>query len=87
MLKYLLIAVVVVWLLYSPFLRKARQLKRKQRPAATTATTGPAQPPQVEDMVACAHCGVHLPASEACRDTAGRAYCSAAHRDAGPSSH
>jgi uncharacterized protein len=87
MLKYLLIAVVVVWLLYSPFLRRARQLMRKQRPPAPTATTGPAQPAQVEDMVACAHCGVHLPASEACRDTAGRAYCSAAHRDAGPSSH
>lgn len=83
MLKYLLIAVVVIWLLYSPILRRARQLKRQQRPAAP----GPAKPPQVEDMVACAHCGVHLPASEACRDTAGRSYCSAAHRDAGPTSH
>ncbi len=87
MLKYLLIAVVVVWLLYSPFLRRARQLMRKQRPAAPTATPGSTpKPPQVEDMVACAHCGVHLPASEACRDTAGRSYCSAAHHDAGPSS-
>jgi uncharacterized protein len=84
MLKYLLIAVVVVWLLYSPFLRRARQLIRKQKPAAPTPKPG--EPPQVEDMVACAHCGVHLPASEACRDTAGRAYCSAAHRDAGPAS-
>ena len=48
MLKYLLIAVVVIWLLYSPFLRRARQLKRQQRPAAPSATPGPAKPPQVE---------------------------------------
>lgn len=86
MLKYLLIGVLIVWLLYSPILRRARQIQRDRRPAAPTATTGPAKPPQVEDMVACAHCGVHLPASEACQDTAGQPYCSAAHRDAGPSS-
>ena len=34
-----------------------------------------------EDMVRCAHCGVHLPVSESVRD--GDLYfCSAAHRDA-----
>lgn len=39
--------------------------------------------PALEGMVACAHCGVHVPASEALhRD--GLAYCGAAHRDAGP---
>ena len=70
MLKYLLIAVVVIWLLYSPILRRARQLKRDRRTAAPTAAPGPAKAPQVEDMVACAHCGVHLPASEAFRDAA-----------------
>jgi uncharacterized protein len=37
----------------------------------------------VEGMIACAHCGAYVPASEALhRD--GLAYCGAAHRDAGP---
>jgi uncharacterized protein len=36
---------------------------------------------QAEDMVRCAHCGVHLPVSESVRD--GELYfCSPAHRDA-----
>ena len=34
-------------------------------------------------MVSCAHCGVHLPASEACGDGA-LSYCCERHRDAGP---
>lgn len=38
-----------------------------------------------EKMVTCAHCGVHLPESDALLD-GGRAYCNAAHRDAGPTS-
>lgn len=35
-------------------------------------------------MLACAHCGVHLPQSEAVFDVGGRPYCSEAHRLAGP---
>ncbi|MEY2687899.1 MAG: hypothetical protein RL375_2097 [Pseudomonadota bacterium] len=35
-------------------------------------------------MVRCAHCGVHLPQSEALLDDEQRSYCSAAHRGAGP---
>jgi len=34
-----------------------------------------------EDMVRCAHCGVHLPRGESVR-AEGRDYCSAEHRDA-----
>ena len=34
-------------------------------------------------MVDCAHCGVHLPATDACRDGA-LSYCCELHRDAGP---
>lgn len=34
-----------------------------------------------EDMVSCAHCGVHLPRSESVVAD-GRSYCSAEHRDA-----
>ena len=38
-----------------------------------------ADPRAPERMVACAHCGVHLPESEAIADD-GRHYCCAAHR-------
>lgn len=34
-----------------------------------------------EDMVCCAHCGVHLPRSEGIQ-AQGQFFCSAAHRDA-----
>ena len=74
-----LVAVVAWWLL-----GRIRRLKDGANAARRAAVPGRGVP---QDVVACAHCGVHLPASEACRDTAGRAYCSAAHRDAGPSSH
>jgi uncharacterized protein len=35
-------------------------------------------------MIACVHCGVHLPKSEAKADAEGRLFCSTAHRLAGP---
>jgi len=31
-------------------------------------------------MVACAHCGIHFPASEALADASGAVFCSAEHR-------
>ena len=37
--------------------------------------------PVAEDMVRCAHCGVHLPKGESVR-AEGRDFCSAEHRDA-----
>lgn len=37
--------------------------------------------PAAEDMVRCAHCGVHLPKSESIQ-TEGLFFCSAEHRDA-----
>ncbi|HEY0489897.1 MAG TPA: PP0621 family protein [Telluria sp.] len=37
-----------------------------------------AEPPQVESMTQCAHCGLHFPASEAVRAD-GLDYCSPAH--------
>nr|WP_290641543.1 PP0621 family protein [Aquabacterium sp.] len=74
--KYLLLAVVIIWLFYSPALRGKRQ--------------GPTPPPpkpsqdRAENMVQCAHCGVHLPEGEALKDGHGQPYCSTAHRQAGP---
>jgi uncharacterized protein len=76
-LKYLLVLVVVgvaLWLMLrgreSPPGGRGAQPRRRAGAAAT--------------MVACAHCGLHLPAGEAVTDAAGRAFCSDAHRLAGP---
>lgn len=81
MLKFLLIGVLVVWLLYSPFLR------RKRKGQAKAPAPPPAPKSITEDMVQCAHCGIHLPASEAQVDSTGHAFCSTAHRQAGPRPH
>lgn len=74
----LLAVLLLVWLLLGSSRRRAKDAHRK-------ASVPPAaQPPvAVEGMVACAHCGVHLPGSLALQ-LRGQAYCSAAHRDAGP---
>ena len=71
MLKLLLIVGALVLLLWLIFGRRT-----------TRESRGPTAPKRAEDMVACAHCGVHLPRSEAVLLGA-QAYCSPAHRDAG----
>jgi uncharacterized protein len=43
----------------------------------------PAAPPAGEDMVRCAHCGVHLPRSESFLSD-GKPFCSDEHRRLGP---
>ncbi|WP_119352541.1 PP0621 family protein [Azohydromonas sediminis] len=73
MAKFVVVALVVGLVLWLMFGRRGRRVP----PAATPKRRGP------EDMLTCAHCGVHLPRSEALV-AGGRAYCSAAHRDAGP---
>ncbi|MGI4849907.1 MAG: PP0621 family protein [Janthinobacterium lividum] len=40
----------------------------------------PGSAAEVEDMLQCAQCGMHVPASEAVIAAAGQAYCSTAHR-------
>ena len=69
----LVVVVVVLWLLLG-----------RSRRGGDAGKRGPAdKPAAAEGMLRCAHCGVHLPASEALQ-IGERAYCSAAHRDAGP---
>lgn len=84
MLKYLLIALALVWLFHSPALRSLRSAlkgdRAAPRPPVPPQPTGSAQ----EAMVRCVHCGLHLPQSEALSDEAGRMFCSPAHRQAGP---
>jgi uncharacterized protein len=74
MLKVLIIAVAVVLLLWLLFGRNARGDKVAPRARDKGGT---------EAMVTCAHCGVHLPRSEALA-ARGLHYCSAAHRDGPP---
>jgi len=69
--KYLvlvLVVVVVLWL-----------LQGKHRAAAPRRA--PPKLPPVEDMVSCAHCGLHLPRSEAVSGRGGY-FCGEAHRAA-----
>lgn len=84
MLKFLLLLVLIVWLWYSPAVRKLLR-------GGTTARPTPASPPPstpdhhaTDAIVPCAHCGVHLPSQEALMDEHGQIYCSEAHRRAGP---
>lgn len=51
------------------------------RRSQSTAPTQPPSAPPVQDMVVCAHCGIHLPHDEAVTGTRGQ-YCSTAHRSA-----
>ncbi|WP_153133480.1 PP0621 family protein [Dechloromonas hortensis] len=68
--KYLLLFAVlaVVWWVW-----KKRQ-RQSERPA-------PRPDPKVENMLVCAHCGVHFPEGDGVRDE-GEDYCCAAHRSA-----
>jgi uncharacterized protein len=75
MLKALIIGLAIALLLWWLFGRSARGGKPPRRGA------GPGR--DVEAMVACAHCGVHLPRGDALA-ARGLHYCSAAHRDAPP---
>lgn len=73
--KFLVILVVVVvalwWMLRRPRVSTDKAADARPKPAT---------------FVACAHCGVHLPSSDAVRD-GDLHYCSDAHRLAGPSDH
>jgi uncharacterized protein len=70
LLVLLVVLGLVGWLLFG-HRRRAPGARRR------AGKTGP------ESMVACAHCGLHLPRTEALLD-GGRPYCSEAHRLAGP---
>lgn len=68
--KYLVLLLVVVGVLW--FARsRAGKLSRRGEP--------PAKPPQAQAMISCVHCGVHLPRDDAIAGAQGL-YCSEAHR-------
>jgi uncharacterized protein len=75
MLKLLLVGLAVgllLWLLFGRGGRRAPRFRNDSRSAGAA-----------ESMVTCAHCGVHLPRSEALA-ARGLHYCSASHRDTAP---
>ena len=78
MLKLLIVLAVVVGL--ALWLLKRRPASGGEAGQAANKKAG-AEPAK---MVACAHCGLHLPRPEASYDAEGRAFCGEAHRIAGP---
>jgi uncharacterized protein len=77
LLVWIVVALLAWWIL-----RPRRRVTPPQgapREPAATARTGSTP----EEMVDCAACGLHFPASEAVHDGA-RVFCCTAHRDAGP---
>ncbi len=68
--KYLFWALVIVLVWWA--WRRTRHAGTRPPPTAE---------PRTQDMVTCAHCGVHLPHNEAVAGTRGQ-YCSPAHRSA-----
>ncbi len=85
--KFLLLLLVIVfalWMLKSKGRAEPPPSSRKGPPESPNAskTSKASEPPA--QMLACVHCGVHLPQSDTVQDAAGRAYCSDAHRLAGP---
>lgn len=75
--KYLVLLGVLAFVLLLFFGRG----RKKAPPAVKKPDKADALP---AEMLACAHCGVHLPKSEALFDVAGHPYCSAEHRAIGP---
>ena len=78
------IALGVYWLWRQGRMAEAREARQAPPAAPAAARNSPLKSPQ--DMVACAHCGLHLPRSEALADGPGGSapfYCSAAHRQSG----
>lgn len=79
MIRLVLVVAVVVLLIW---LISGRR-NRGRPPAASDETKGPTRAGDAEQMVVCAHCGVHLPRGDAVVEGA-LTYCGNAHRAAGP---
>ena len=74
--KFFLVAAVVLFVLWL-----VRSGERVRGPGGSRHGARREQAPV--EMTQCAHCGVHLPRNEALSGPGG-AYCSEAHRQAGP---
>ncbi len=79
--KYLLVLLVVTGVIWMLLKRSRSDSEARKPPPVDKAAS---KPVAVTEMVACVHCGVHMPRSESAVDAHGRLFCSSAHRDAGP---
>lgn len=80
--KYLLVLAVLwvaIWLWRK---NRREEMRDAQREKAARAQRQPAAPTAPKAMLRCAHCGLHLPASDALGGPGDAVYCSAAHREA-----
>lgn len=92
MTRLLILVLIVVGVLWWLFGRKrgdgntAGQDKNPTGRGASSTPTRKSKPPvkAPAQIVACAHCGVHLPQEETVVDSEGRLFCGEAHRLAGP---
>jgi uncharacterized protein len=76
-----IVLAVIVWLQrLKKNLSRGRSASGDSPFANGAAASAANEPPQAEAMVACAHCGIHFPASEALADASGAVFCSAEHR-------
>lgn len=83
--KYLLVFAVLwiaIWLWRK---NRREEMRDAQRERAAKAQQPPGAPAvgAPKAMVRCAHCGLHLPATDALAGPDGAVYCSTAHRQAG----
>lgn len=82
--KYLLVLIVIIVAVGIWRSQRRAEARERRQAAAPRNPANPANPANAplaapQDMVECAHCGLHLPRSEAI-EAAGRSYCSAEHR-------
>ena len=84
------LAIAVIAFLWFNHAKKQRLRNRDGHAAAKRASTSassgtapqaaPAEAPSIEHVVACAHCGLHVPLSDAVVTLEGTRFCSEAHR-------
>ena len=83
--KYLLLLAIIVAILFIAKRGRSGARKADAQPRGGAQPTGKAQTEQ-EALLACAHCGVHLPVAETLPGRGG-VFCGEAHRSAFEQAH
>lgn len=79
--KFVLIAIVILVIAF--WLSRGKKAAGSRAMRAAARATPPIDARPAEDIVHCAHCGLHFPASEAVAGADGERYCTEAHRRLG----